>query len=96
MLQKIINAIRNREMLSFSYTGLIRVVQPAAVGVSLAGNDVLRCFQTEGGHITSGHEWDLCEVSKISNLRATGKCFSGEPPLYKRGDKKMSSIYAEL
>jgi hypothetical protein len=96
MLQMIISAIRNREYLSFIYSGLPRVVQPAAVGVSRAGNEVLRCYQVEGGHVTPGHEWDLCEISKMSKLCCTGENFVGEPPLYKRGDKGMSTIYAEL
>jgi hypothetical protein len=96
MPQTIINAIRNREYLAFTYSGYSRIVQPAAVGVSRAGNDVFRCYQTAGGHVTPGHEWDLCDLSKISNLRATGEHFVGEPPQYKRGDKGMSTIYAEL
>lgn len=96
MLQTIIDAIHNREYLAFTYSGIARVVQPAAVGVSTAGNVVLRCYQTAGGHVTAGHEWDLCEVSKIASLRATGEHFVGEQPLYKRGDKGMTTIYAEL
>ena len=96
MLQTIINAIRNREVLLFTYSGFDRTVQPAAVGESRAGKDVIRCYQTAGGHVTPGHEWDLCEISKISNLRANGQHFSGEPPEYKRGDKGMVKIYAEL
>jgi hypothetical protein len=92
----IINAIQSREYLSFSYSGLQRVVQPAAVGISTAGKDVLRCFQTEGGHIASGHDWDLFELSKISNLKATGTSFTNNPPGYRRGDKGMTRIYAQL
>lgn len=96
MLQTISNAIRNHEYLAFTYSGYSRTVQPAAVGVSRAGKDVLRCYQTAGGHVTPGHEWDLCDLSKISNLRAIGEHFVGEPPQYRRGDKGMSTIYAEL
>jgi len=96
MLQTIINAINNREHLSFTYSGLARAVQPAAVGVSRAGNDVLRCYQTQGGHITPGHEWDLCTLADISSLAATGKNFAANPPGYKQGDKGMTTIYAQL
>lgn len=96
MLQKIIDAIRGRKILSFTYSGISRVVEPHAVGISLAGNDVLRCYQTHGGHITPGHEWDLCEISKISNLSETGDVFANARPGYKKGDKGMTRIYAEL
>ena len=38
MLQTIINAIRNREVLLFTYSGFDRTVQPAAAGESRADN----------------------------------------------------------
>lgn len=96
MLQAIINAIHNREVLLFTYSGISRTVQPVAVGVSRAGNEVLRCYQIAGGHASSGHQWDLCELSKISNLHTNDQHFEGEPLGYKRGDKGMTTIYAEL
>ena len=96
MLQTIINAIHAYKVLSFTYSGIARVVEPHAVGISLAGNDVLRCYQTHGGHIKPSHEWDLCEISKISNLRETGDVFANAQPGYRKGDKGMTRIYAEL
>lgn len=96
MLQTIIDAIRNREVLSFTYDGFARVAEPHAVGVSTAGNNVLRCYQTQGGHVTPGHEWDFCNISKISGLQTTGQHFIGERPGYSRGDKHMTTIFAEL
>lgn len=96
MLNTIIQAINNREEISFTYSGLSRVAQPSAVGISTAGNDVLRCFQTQGGHITPGHEWDLCTVSNISNLQLTGNTFGVNPRGYKQGDRGMQRIYAQL
>jgi hypothetical protein len=96
MLQTIINAIRNREVLSFTYKDLQRLVHPAAVGVSRAGNDALRCYQIAGSHITPGHEWDFCKISLISNLHATGQHFEGNPPGYRKGDEHLNPIYAEL
>lgn len=95
MRNTIIDAIKNRQMLSFTYSGLYRVVEPHAVGMSRAGNDVLRCFQIQGGHVTPGHEWDLCDLSKICHL-TVGQSFSGMRPGYARGDKHMVTIYAQL
>lgn len=92
----IINAIRNRECLSFNYDDLQRVVQPAAFGVSKSGNDCLRCYQIGGGHINPGHEWDLCLLHKISQLKGTGERFINNPPGYRRNDKGMIRIYEQL
>lgn len=96
MLQTITDAIRNRLVLTFTYSGITRIVEPHAVGISKAGNLILRCYQTHGGHITPGHVWDLCEVHKMGDLRATGDTFLAPRPGYRRGDKHMTHIYAEL
>ena len=96
MKDVLITAINNREEVSFTYSGLQRVAQPAAIGVSTKGNVIFRCYQTEGGHITPGHEWDLCTVAKIQNLQIMGKHFQDNPAGYKRGDQAMTQIYAQL
>ncbi len=96
MLKTLISAIEGRKEISFTYSNLPRVAQPAAIGVSSAGNVVLRCYQTEGGHITPGHEWDLCTISNIRNLEVTSDTFVIDPPHYKRGDRHMREIYAQL
>lgn len=96
MKDTLIQAINQRNYISFSYSGLDREAQPAAVGVSRAGNPVLRCYQTAGDHVTPGHEWDLCELSKMGNLEILDKTFSSDPPGYKKGDRHMTHIYAEL
>jgi hypothetical protein len=96
VLELIKNAIHAREELSFTYSGIARVVQPVAVGLSRAGNDVLRCYQTQGGHVTPGHVWDLCEVALMSDIRGTGNTFVADPPGYKRGDRHMAPIYVEI
>jgi len=96
MLQTIINAIRNREVLSLTYKGIPRIVEPHTVGVSTKGNDVLSCYQTHGDHTKDGHEWDLLTVEKITNLSKTGDSFVGTRPKYSRNDSRMVKIYAEL
>jgi len=96
MLNSIITAIQNKSVLSFTYDGYDRIVEPHAVGSSRAGNDVLRCFQTQGGHVRADHEWDLCKLSKITNFLVTEDVFVNARNGYARGDKGMSRIYAEI
>jgi len=96
MLQTIISAVQNKELISFGYEGYTRVVEPHAVGVSTAGHKVLRCFQVEGRHEEQNHNWDLVLLSKIVDLSTTGQRFSSERQGYRRGDKGMTTIYAQL
>lgn len=96
MLQTIIDAIRDKQLLSFTYDGLPRLVEPHTVGLSTAGNPVMRCFQVRGSHKKAGHDWDLVNLEKIVGLAVTGEHFACPRPGYKRGDSAMSTIYAEL
>lgn len=96
MFQAIISAVQNKEVISFTYEGYTRVVEPHAVGVSTAGHKVLRCFQVGGHHEKQNHNWDLVLLSKIVNLSTTGQRFSSERIGYKRGDKGMTIIYTQL
>lgn len=96
MRNELITAIQERREITFTYDGIARVAQPCAVGISRVGNEVLRCYQVDGGHVTPGHEWDLCEISKIRNLVVTNTTFQSEPTGYRRGDRGMTQIFAEL
>jgi hypothetical protein len=95
--QTIINAIQQKKLLSLSYDGIAPIVEPHVYGVSKKGNELLRCYQVEGGHNSDKpHEWELLTVSKISSLSDTGRNFSDARPDYKRDDKTMQTIYAQL
>lgn len=106
MLDTVIKAIRDRAELSFLYGGLVHTVEPHAVGLSLTGSNVLWCFQIQACHLTPGHitpdytvvgyEWDLFELSQLADLHPTGRHFVGERFGYKRGNRHMKTIFAEL
>lgn len=96
MRDEIIAAIQGRHVIEFTYSGIAREALPCAVGVSRAGNEVLRCYQVRGGHVEHGHDWDLCELTQIRNLVVTNNTFEAAPPGYRRGDRGMTRIFAEL
>lgn len=96
MRQRIMDAINNKRVLTFQYDGHSRVVEPHTVGITTAGNPALRCFQTAGTHVRWDHDWNLCTFDKIINLQETGDSFQSPRPGYKKGDRGMSVIHAEL
>jgi len=96
MNQIICDAIRNRHVLELNYHGHSRTVEPHAHGLSLAGNEVMRCYQTGGTSSTKVPDWKLMVVDEIRLLVDTGICFSGTRPGYAKGDKGMSKIFCEL
>lgn len=93
----IIQSIQERKLLSLTYEGLLRTVEPHAYGISTQGNEILRCYQIEGSHNSDiPHDWVLLAVSKILDLTLLQTSFSGPRPKYNRDDKAMTTIYAQL
>ena len=93
----IASAIRNRQLLSFSYDGFARVVEPHTYGIDGKGHYAVRAYQVRGGS-ESGEfvGWKLFHVSDMHQLSVIAEHFFGARPKYKRGDKAFSTINAEL
>lgn len=84
-------------MVEFDYDGGPRIVEPHAHGISTAGHEVLRGYQT-GGYSRSGKSegWRLFDVSKIEGLRQTGDHFMQDRPNYSPDDRQMRSIHCHV
>lgn len=97
MKNLIVRAIEEKKLISLTYDSLNRIVEPYACGVSTKGDETLRCFQIEGGHISKKyHDWMLLKFSKISNIEVLDKKFDKLREGYKKGDKAIEIIYREL
>ena len=94
----IISAINSHRLIEFSYDGHYRKVIPAAYGNQTSTrNKVLRAYQIGGTSSTRTIPlWDLFLVNKISDLTVLDETFSELPPYYKKGDKHINPIEAEL
>lgn len=93
----IYSAIQNCEQLSFTYDNYPRAVEPHTYGVTTKGNDTLRAYQVQGGHVSGDNQpWHLFTLSKMVGLKTTGIKFSGTRHGYKRQDSAMQRIYAQL
>ncbi len=97
MNQTICEAIKKMKILSFTYNGHERTVEPHAHGVTTAGNECLRCYQVAGGS-SSGKvpDWKLMTADKMSDLQMSQNGFSKPRDGYNKGDKGMSTICCEL
>ena len=97
--EMIIKAIQERLLLSFDYEGLTRLVQPAAYGTTTDGRPSLRACQI-GGASSSGTlpAWRLFKVSRMQNMAfsGVGGFSSFALPGYRRGDKALRVVFAEI
>ena len=97
MNQTIVDAIRNKQCLSFRYDGFTRVVEPHAYGLSRKEEEVIRAYQISGGHASDHNEpWHLFRVAKATGIKSTEDTFGGQRPGCQRGDGHIPEIFAEL
>lgn len=92
----IIQAINSRATLELRYSGYSREVEPHAYGRDKDGDEVLRCYQTGGGSVSGERAgWKLLKVRDIYSLHAQKNQFNTRPE-YRKDDKSMVHIFAQL
>lgn len=93
----LISAIQQRRVVTFTYHGHFRTVEPHCVGVDRHGVAKLRGYQTSGGS-DSGKpiDWKLFIVQDIRSATMSEAVFSSARTGYKPGDPAMRRIDAQL
>ena len=97
IVNDIIKAIQNKLLVSCSYDGFPRVVEPHCLGRGDRGL-LLRCYQTGGGS-SKGNipDWRMFSVEKMENVLVLDEHFTQPAPGYKRNDNAMKfGIIAQL
>ncbi|WP_422392371.1 WYL domain-containing protein [Nitratireductor thuwali] len=93
MQNLICDAISNRHVLTFTYKGRVRTVEPHALGYDGDGDLTLCAWQLSGG---SGQDFRDFHVDKLFGLAATGASFAGPRLGYSRDDKTLCGLYVSF
>jgi len=96
MNTRIISAIENKNLIEFIYENETRIVEPHCYGKTTAGNEALRAYQIAGFSSSGKLGWKMYDLSKAKNINIRDDKFDAPRSGYKRGDKGMSDIFAEL
>lgn len=104
-IDSVVNAIKQRQKVIIYYDGDepggrgLRNIEPVCLGVSKAGNKVLRGWDDEGASHTAykGEQplpgWRLFRLDKILSIKPTGEVYNTPKPDYNfNGDKSMVSV----
>ena len=104
-IETIMNAIKNKQKCVIYYDGDepggrgLRDIEPVCLGVSKAGNKVVRAWDEEGASHTGykGEQplpgWRLFRVDKIYSFKPTGDKFNELRPGYNpNGDRSMLRV----
>jgi hypothetical protein len=90
-------AISRMKRIEFQYDGGRRVVEPHCLGVTTAGNAALRGYQISGFSVSGKvPDWHMFVLEKVSGLTILSESFHSARPGYRRGDRGMERIVAEL
>lgn len=77
MENMIIAAIREKKVLSFTYSGYPRIVEPHVYGIN-DGTRQLLAYQIRGGSSSGAlPEWRRFKISAMQNLRILDEAFPG-------------------
>ena len=96
MRSEIIDAIGDKKIITFTYSGKHREVEPHCLGENASGNIILRGYQIDGGSISREPEgWKLFKVEGISSLEILDADFDVRKD-YKRNDSAMSKIISQI
>jgi hypothetical protein len=92
MNQLIIDSIRQKRRLRFTYNGTTRIAEPQCYGIGTRGTELLRVHQIEGG----SQREPLFDVAKIKGLFALDEFFTRRGPHFKKNDSAMVTIFCQL
>lgn len=88
----ICSAIKNRTVLSFTYKGRTRTVEPHLLGYDSDGDLTLSAWQLSG----TSQGWRDFHVSKLGGLSTTDKSFSGARAGYNPNDSTISQVVCRI
>ena len=95
-IDTISEAIRERRVVAFRYGAVVRTVEPHCCGVSRAGNQVLRAYETNDVDGSGTVGWRLFNVNKIAEMHDTGRVFEESRPGYNPNDRGMTTVHCRI
>ncbi len=96
--EKLIEAIEQEKIVSFSYQWRSRVVEPYLIGVHEEEDEkMLRAYQVEGESESGGlPDWRLFRLQQISRLKVSDENFTPRREEYEPADPDMKEISHRL
>ncbi len=91
----IVNAIKNRNVIEFTYEGESRTVETHCYGLTTKGNEAIRVYQINGYSSSGKMGWKVYDLGQASDIQILSDIFEIRED-YKKGDKGMSEIYLEI
>lgn len=97
MLEQLCKAIAEKRIVTITYKGHSRVIEPHLVGRKRSGNDALSAWQV-GGYSDSNRQppWRNYLLSEIESISLSDQHFDAPRPGFNPQDRTMNQIYCSL
>ena len=93
----LVSAIRAQRLVSFTYGGYPRTVEPHAYGVATTGDVVLHGFQIAGGSVSGKPPgWRTFNTAEIRDLAVSETTFAHVRADYSAERPKLDPLWAEV
>ncbi len=93
----ICQAINDLHLISFTYDGYTRIVEPHTYGEDTKGHRALRAFQVRGqSKSTPLADWRVFHADKMIGVSILQGTFAGPRKGYRKGDPFFATIHCEL
>lgn len=87
----VVQAIREKRRLRFTYNDSVRVAEPQCYGIGTKGTELLRA------HIVHARmPAALFDLSKASDIELLDETFERPGPGYRKDDSAMATIFSQL
>ncbi|MBA1158925.1 hypothetical protein [Microvirga mediterraneensis] len=97
LIQTAVDALRSGRRLEIRYDGYIRVVEVHACGYTPKGHAVMRVWQVRGGSVSGERAgWKLLRLDETRGLQILDEPSEAPRPQYKKGDRDMARILAQI
>jgi hypothetical protein len=90
------DALRQGKVLELRYRGLSRFFEVHAVGYSLKGHPVMRCWQVGASTKRERSGWRLVRLDEAATAHIGPDASAAPRRGYRRGDRDIERIMAEL
>jgi len=91
------SALRQQKRLRLNYGGYRRTVEVHSIGTSKEGKIMIRVWQTDGdSQSKQSIGWKLFDLGEASEVAIVDEASEAPRAGYKRGDRAMAEIVAEL
>jgi hypothetical protein len=96
MIQDIIEAIKDKNVIEIVYDNQLIQVEPYCYGITLSGKEILKAYQIQGFSPSGKMGWNLYDLDKVDDINSLKNTFNVLRMGFEKSNAEMNLIFAQL